>query len=855
MKRQDDPSKTHITASEAAEILGRTRSRIQAEIERLAGTKAQPPPASTHVGDSPSSAAEGDPPPAVSAARGGVANSQARDQPESGPEVSRKTKSVEPTETGGRAPGSSEGTGSSGLAQVVPVFLDALEFNLREAGLPSAAYSYVDLAALANRRRRNRPTNARKAGELISAIAHWWQQKEVTRALGDRRKPSKTGKPRGASAAQERKLEFPGVAKDIDLRLWISSAGSDKDTDSARHRARLRVEFLRGGKVLEIHPPKHLTTLDPAPRKIAPSSQSGSPRQPFDRYVEDFKLLETAATQVRSLASRFPGPEPFVFPDPPDPTGVVVWATPPGKWRLRERTYKTTATTATAVIALIVLGGALQIPRVAGAAYGHYKERTLRMLQSFNISAVSGCIDGNPVIVFSGSVGGAKPPLLVFRDGRGIGKIEAVDKTGAFEYRDTSVKSGEIHVYAVGLELPFTREVVTSGTVGGGPAPRCRGSNQLPDVSDIQVSPARSAPGQPVHFSVSAADPEGDRLTFDWFFGDDSTSEGSSDVAHVFTDPGWYDVRVTVRDGHEGVVDRVLRVGVAVSKPGNRPPLVREILVGPTRVRPGERVRFVASADDPDGDPLSYEWFLGSDIPEAQNRRVIERSDSFPRPGNYVVSVRVSDTSLATVEAQTTVVVDGEAPRLPRCEILLASPSHALKRGEVATFTPTGMSWQGTEVRLLWDFGDGTRLTRTAKGPGPEPHVFARDGIYDVVVALRQAEGATDVCTTRVTVGGVMEKQSKRPVSGRVDPPAGHVDTEFSFVASPPSTDISGCRFRWTFLNFDGRKIVEVPEIASPRHRQRLPGEGLWTVRYVVILPDNSLRGPYEVGDVEVAKR
>ena len=173
----------------------------------------------------------------------------------------------------------------------------------------------------------------------------------------------------------------------------------------------------------------------------------------------------------------------------------------------------------------------------------------------------------------------------------------------------------------------------------------------------------------------------------------------------------------------------------------------------------------------------------------------------------------------------------------------------------MATFTPTGTSWQGTEVRLLWDFGDGTRVNRTAKAPGPETHTFARDGIYDVAVALRQADGAADVCTTQVTVGGVMEKQGRRPLTGRVDPPSGRVDTEFSFVASPPGVDISGCRFRWTFSNFVGRKIVEVPEIASPRLRQRLPGEGLWTVRYIVILPDSSQRGPYEVADVGVTKR
>ena len=98
-------------------------------------------------------------------------------------------------------------------------------------------------------------------------------------------------------------------------------------------------------------------------------------------------------------------------------------------------------------------------------------------------------------------------------------------------------------------------------------------------------------------------------------------------------------------------------------------------------------------------------------------------------------------------------------------------------------------------------------------------------------------------------------KQGERPFTGRVEPLSGTPDTEFSFLAAPPGVDLAGSRIRWTFSNFVRREIVEGPEIASARHRQRFPAEGLWAVRYVVVLPDGSRRGPFHVGDVEVSKR
>ena len=54
--------------------------------------------------------------------------------------------------------------------------------------------------------------------------------------------------------------------------------------------------------------------------------------------------------------------------------------------------------------------------------------------------------------------------------------------------------------------------------------------------------------GQPVAFSVAAADPAGNALSFTWNFGD-ATSALGANVSHVYNSPGIYTETVTVSDG------------------------------------------------------------------------------------------------------------------------------------------------------------------------------------------------------------------------------------------------------------------------------------------------------------------
>ena len=93
---------------------------------------------------------------------------------------------------------------------------------------------------------------------------------------------------------------------------------------------------------------------------------------------------------------------------------------------------------------------------------------------------------------------------------------------------------------------------------------------------------------------------------------------------------------------------------------GNAPPVIDSILVSSINVVPGGMVALAASAHDPNNDPLTYVWTANGGLFSAPSSNLTNWTAP-PAPGSYVLTLTVSDPSLATVSAQigVTVVADG----------------------------------------------------------------------------------------------------------------------------------------------------------------------------------------------------
>jgi PKD repeat protein len=108
-----------------------------------------------------------------------------------------------------------------------------------------------------------------------------------------------------------------------------------------------------------------------------------------------------------------------------------------------------------------------------------------------------------------------------------------------------------------------------------------------------------------------------------------------------------------------------MALAVDVAK-ANQPPLA-SFRYAPASPGPGVEVTFTSTSSDPDGRIQNYEWDLDGDgvfgeTGEPHGPTATGAARSFPAPGSYPVSLKVTDDKSASAVASQTVTVVGEQP-------------------------------------------------------------------------------------------------------------------------------------------------------------------------------------------------
>ncbi|WP_299298041.1 PKD domain-containing protein [uncultured Tateyamaria sp.] len=245
--------------------------------------------------------------------------------------------------------------------------------------------------------------------------------------------------------------------------------------------------------------------------------------------------------------------------------------------------------------------------------------------------------------------------------------------------------------------------------------------------------------GQTVSLNGAASyDVDGAVTNYVWDMGDGTTLNGAA-IQHAYDTPGRYTVALTVTDdsgvANASAVDTML-IGV------NAPP--EPVIVIPERpASVGEAAQLDgAESTDADGIILSYLWDFGDGaIGEGQTV-----SYAWSAPGVYDVALTVTDdsgTASATQSTTRQIVIDA-AP------VANAGPDQFVTASDVQFDGTASMDPDGTISAYEWQFGDGA----TATGPRPV-HAYARPGVYEVALVVRDASGAplnTNRDTMMVTV-------------------------------------------------------------------------------------------------------
>jgi predicted secreted protein len=211
------------------------------------------------------------------------------------------------------------------------------------------------------------------------------------------------------------------------------------------------------------------------------------------------------------------------------------------------------------------------------------------------------------------------------------------------------------------LEVTDERDRSTTATL-----PLTTAANQGPRITSIGATPRPVERAGTVELHVSAADPNGDDLTYEWTAPGDWTLSDASAAEPTLTAPDAagqsanIDLSVTDAQGLEATAS------VRVATVPNRRPVISDVSADSTTLTPEGTTRVSASADDPNGDSLTYSWSLdNADWSQSGSGDTVTLDAPDTPTSSVLVTVEVEDSQGAKRSPSTQVrTVSNKAPQI-----------------------------------------------------------------------------------------------------------------------------------------------------------------------------------------------
>ena len=309
--------------------------------------------------------------------------------------------------------------------------------------------------------------------------------------------------------------------------------------------------------------------------------------------------------------------------------------------------------------------------------------------------------------------------------------------------------------------------------------------NVPPTIASMNADPPQIEPGQTSTVTVEARDPEGEELSYSWSAPDGWSFEGEGSEVTV-TAPDQFDVsatiEVTVSDGSNET-----NSSVRLSTPANDGPVIQTVDATPKTVERGGTIDLSASATDPDGDNLGYNWSAANGDWSLQSNNGENATLTAPdQPGVRTrVSVEVTDTQ--NNRSKASIVVSTRANRTPTLTALETSPARANPGGTITVRARTSDP-DGDSLDYSWQAPNNWSLSTPMKGVAEltAPDTYGASGSISVTISDNfggQTSGSTTVSTID-NAAPVVSSLSANP--GQIAPGA---TTTLTVSASDPNGD------------------------------------------------------------------
>lgn len=234
---------------------------------------------------------------------------------------------------------------------------------------------------------------------------------------------------------------------------------------------------------------------------------------------------------------------------------------------------------------------------------------------------------------------------------------------------------------------------------------------------------------------------------FSWDFGDGQNGTGPS-LTHEFQKEGRFAVTLTITDSKGNDIQKTTTVVINNIRP------TANVTTDPTSGPLPLTVKFDASASvDPNGQITSYDWEFGDNSAHVTDNKA---QHTFNKEGTYTVNLTLTDNNFDKTVYPITVDV---LPALNGPKIKLSSTpplTDADGKKSIVGVKPLAVRFSAADstddgqiVSYEWDYGDGDKPDQGKI----VNHTFKENGVYNVVVKLKDNENNLSQDTIVVTVG------------------------------------------------------------------------------------------------------
>ncbi|WP_299968755.1 PKD domain-containing protein [uncultured Roseobacter sp.] len=261
---------------------------------------------------------------------------------------------------------------------------------------------------------------------------------------------------------------------------------------------------------------------------------------------------------------------------------------------------------------------------------------------------------------------------------------------------------------------------------------------------DADATPTTGTAPLQVSFSASAADADGSVTRYQWDFTDDGVFDfsdaSSASTQFTYSSPGLYVARLRVTDNDGLSTDDTVTIAVG------EPPVLNAGATPLTGTAPLE-VTFTASASDPDGQVVRFEWDFESDgVTDYTSATDGNTTYTYQTGGIFNATARVFDNDGLLAERSFIVSVEGPPVSLPRAFPLSGEAPLTV------TFFASGSDFDGSPEYYDWDYNGDGNIDRRLIASMNSTYTYNTPGTYQAALTVVDDDELSDTKTVEITV-------------------------------------------------------------------------------------------------------